>query len=215
MPTRRATLFGSVVGVYRAETLEGVTHVTHCLEDDIGDVTQALRVRKSAAGHRPLQVPLHFDDVRPDEPRFLKSEGLNMDLGGLLKSLEAAKEARDAKIMAAVKARKDKEAAALEAERETRLAKGGPARRRVSSVLIVSSDSDSPMECVTNEPRVKAAATSARFRPFDQPPVFFSFSARCRCAVQDPQQRPSPCASSSPCLPAVGRAPSPRSTSSS
>ncbi len=51
-PTRRATLFGSVIGIYRSSTQEGMVTLTHCLGDDVSDVTQALRVKKGRTLHR-------------------------------------------------------------------------------------------------------------------------------------------------------------------
>lgn len=42
-PTRRATLVGSVIGVYRSSTQEGMITLTHCLGDHISDVTQVGR----------------------------------------------------------------------------------------------------------------------------------------------------------------------------
>lgn len=45
-PTRRATLFGSIVGIYRSAIQEGVVNVFHCLGDDIHQISQCLRVKK-------------------------------------------------------------------------------------------------------------------------------------------------------------------------
>ena len=39
-PTRRASLFGSVVGVYRSPVLEGAVTLTHCLGDEVADISQ-------------------------------------------------------------------------------------------------------------------------------------------------------------------------------
>ena len=51
-PKRRATVFGTVMGCYRAAVPEGFVTLSRCLGDG-GDVSQELRVRKSDASHRP------------------------------------------------------------------------------------------------------------------------------------------------------------------
>ena len=76
LPTRRATLFGSVVGVYRAAIQEGVVTMTHCLGDHVSDISQALRVRKSQTMHRVQRPPLYVDLLpgREGEPRKLPTQ---------------------------------------------------------------------------------------------------------------------------------------------
>lgn len=73
-PTRRASLFGSLVGAYRCGTQEGATTFQRCVGDDLVGVSQALRVRKSQVMHRsPVKPLLHYNDLpgREHEPRFL------------------------------------------------------------------------------------------------------------------------------------------------
>jgi len=75
-PTRRASLFGSLVGAYRCGTQEGATTVQRCVGDDLVGVSQALRVRKSQVMHRSRVKPLlHYNDLpgREHEPRVLPS----------------------------------------------------------------------------------------------------------------------------------------------
>jgi hypothetical protein len=98
-PTRRATLFGSVMGTYQEESLEGLVTSRHCLGDDISSITQRLRVSKSRAMHR-LQIEplLYFDDVRPSHPRALPVlRQKELASGSLLHALQAAKELREKK----------------------------------------------------------------------------------------------------------------------
>ena len=89
-PTRRASLFGSVIGTYRSGIQEGHVSLVHCLGDDVADVSQALRVRKSKTMHRVQKPPLYFDDMpgHTDEPRRLAAGGKDAaGVGGLLAAL--------------------------------------------------------------------------------------------------------------------------------
>ena len=91
---RRASLFGSVVGIYQEHSHEGVFTVTRCIGDTVmTDMTvgQVLRLRKSTLAHRHGGSKLFFDDVRPGEPRRLESTGNKIELPGLLAALEIAK----------------------------------------------------------------------------------------------------------------------------
>jgi hypothetical protein len=95
------------MGVYRTAAQEGMVNIVHCLGDDMLDITQDLRVKKSNAMHRVQKRPLlYFEDVRPDEPqtpkspksvkrsaRTLASTGKMVE--GLLSALSAAKKKND------------------------------------------------------------------------------------------------------------------------
>jgi hypothetical protein len=74
-PTRRASLFGRVVGTYRCATYEGTATLRRCVGHDLGGVSQSLRVRKSQTAHRVARPPLHYRDLpgREHEPRCLPS----------------------------------------------------------------------------------------------------------------------------------------------
>jgi hypothetical protein len=90
-PTRRATLFGSVMGVYRAAVQEGHVTLIHCLGDDVADISQALRVRKSKTMHRIQKPPLYFNDMpgHTEEARQLPAGGRHaVAVGGLLAALQ-------------------------------------------------------------------------------------------------------------------------------
>jgi hypothetical protein len=71
---RRASIFGSVMGVYRAEIQEGEISVHHCLGDQVADIAQELRVRKAHSSHRPNnRSDLYYDEMagKESEPRKL------------------------------------------------------------------------------------------------------------------------------------------------
>jgi hypothetical protein len=105
-PTRRATLFGNVIGVYRTSVEEGTVKMMHCLGDDVSDISQALRVLKSNSRHRVQKTPqLFYNDVRPSEPRFLPDASNVVEEGGLLAALQIAKNNRE-KAKAVVAAQK-------------------------------------------------------------------------------------------------------------
>jgi len=90
-PTRRASLFGSVIGTYHSGIQEGHVSLVHCLGDDVADVSQALRVRKSKTMHRVQKPPLYFDDMpgHTQEPRRLPAGGKDAaGVGGLLAALQ-------------------------------------------------------------------------------------------------------------------------------
>jgi len=111
-PTRRATLFGSVVGVYRSAIQEGSVSLARCVGDDAGDhVSQALRVRKSNTMHRIHRPPLYYDDLVPGAARKLEVASGHAEVGGLLAALAANQKRRDAE-----------EKVANEASRQARLA---------------------------------------------------------------------------------------------
>lgn len=111
-PARRATLFGSSVGVYREITIEGTVNITHCLTDGILDVSQSMRIKKSKTAHRIHPEPLlYFDDIRPDEPRKLPVVSQDAkEVGGILLALQVAEEKREKEKAAQVKLKKLEEA---------------------------------------------------------------------------------------------------------
>jgi hypothetical protein len=90
-PTRRATLFGTVVAVYRTAICEGFSTLHHCLGDDVTDVSQGLRQRRSDVMHRPAPYePLYYDMMpgRRTQPRFLPKPQGPPGLGGLLDAMQ-------------------------------------------------------------------------------------------------------------------------------
>jgi len=94
-PTRRATLFGNVIGVYQTPVQEGSVKLTHCLGDEVSDISQALRVLKSNTRHRVKLTPqLHYDDLRPNEPRYLPDASGAVEEDGLLAAIQTARRNR-------------------------------------------------------------------------------------------------------------------------
>jgi hypothetical protein len=94
-PTRRATLFGNVIGVYETPVQEGRVKLTHCLGDEVADISQALRVLKSNTRHRvKMSPPLFYDDLRPGEPRYLPDASDAVEEGGLLAAIQTARRNR-------------------------------------------------------------------------------------------------------------------------
>ena len=132
-PTRRASLFGSVMGTYQEESLEGLVTLRHCLGDDITCITQRLRVAKSRAMHRvQLEPLLYFDDLRPSQPRTLPTiRQKELASGSLLHALQAAKELREKK-KAEVASKRNNASAPLprlNSRRSSILSQKSPSRR--------------------------------------------------------------------------------------
>ena len=106
-PTRRATLFGSVMGVYRTATQDQMINLFHCVGEDMLRITQDLRVKKSNQVHRAQKKPLmYFEDIRPEDSETPKSSRsgkrstrsrttAGKPLDGLLAALSAAKKKND------------------------------------------------------------------------------------------------------------------------
>lgn len=87
--SRRATLFGTIIGTYRTSIDEGIVRLTHCLGDEVTDISQALRVRKSNTRHRIERKPLlYFDHIRPKQPRRLPLPSNALEEDSLLSALQ-------------------------------------------------------------------------------------------------------------------------------
>lgn len=87
--SRRATLFGTIIGTYRTSIDEGVVRLTHCLGDEVADISQALRVRKSNTRHRIERKPLLFyDHIRTKRPRRLPPPSNALEEDSLLSALQ-------------------------------------------------------------------------------------------------------------------------------
>lgn len=109
-PTRRATLFGNVIGTYRASIYEGVIRLTHCLGDDVSDISQALRVRVSNMKHRVQKKPqLFYDHIRPKQPRCLPPPRDALEEDSLLSALQLHESKREKKKEGALYNRRKKD----------------------------------------------------------------------------------------------------------